>query len=46
MLSELAEYDRKLKNFADKNVTIDLDDWVKVNYWLFMKEWIVVEYKI
>jgi hypothetical protein len=26
MLSELAEYDRKLKNFADKNVTIDLDD--------------------
>ena len=46
ILSELAEYDKKLKNFADKEIIIDLDDGVKKNYWLFMKEWIVVEYKI
>ena len=33
MQIELADYDNKLKDFAEKNPWwIDLDDWVKVNY--------------
>jgi len=33
--TELAEFDEKLKHFADKRIKLDLDDGVKVNYGKF-----------
>lgn len=40
---ELAKYDEDLKHAIDQNITIDLDDGVKVNYGKF--EGLVAEYK-
>ena len=40
---ELAKYDEDLKHAIDQNITIDLDDGIKVNYGKF--EGLVAEYK-
>ncbi len=45
-LIELWDYDKLLKDFADKNIELDLDDWVKVNYTKLMDAWIVAKLKI
>ena len=45
--TELSAYANKLKDFAETHQwTIDLDDWVKVNYWMFMDAWIVAKIKL
>lgn len=32
-LEELRKYDEILKDLSDRQIELDLDDWVKVNYW-------------
>ena len=45
--TELTAYANKLKDFTETHQwTIDLDDWVKVNYWMFMDAWIVAKIKL
>ena len=45
--SELTAYANKLKDFAEtRQWGIDLDDWVKVNYWMFMDAGIVAKIKL
>ena len=45
--TELTAYANKLKDFAVTHQwTIDLDDWVKVNYWMFMDADIVAKIKL
>ena len=34
-LEELRQFDEKLRHYADKRISIDLDDGVKVNYGKF-----------
>ena len=42
--AELTDYANRLKDFAINNPwTIDLDDWVKVNYAKFAKAWLVAD---
>ena len=45
-LLEIWDYDKKLKDFVDKNIELDLDDWVKINYTKLMDAWIVAKLKI
>jgi hypothetical protein len=46
-MSELKEYDNILKNFIQTHQwTIDLDAWVKTNYWIFMDAGIVAKIKL
>ena len=45
--TELTAYANKLKDFAETHQWgIDLDDWVKVNYWMFMDADIVAKIKL